>query len=141
MALPAPTQLSYFHPTNFNLNSEFHSLGFKIEIAETKKPQKSIRRARVKGIIFDRNRERKERGRVQFSRVWRVGFGIDPEEGGASVPSDFSGFRCGCLHVGEDDGPGTLRDSEKNCHVDDETIDLDDSWLMHENEDSNGVRN
>lgn len=86
MALPAPTQLSYFNPTNFNLNSEFHSLRFKIEIAET---QKSNRRARVKGTIFDRNRERKERGRVQFSRVWRVGFGIDPEEGGSSVSSGF----------------------------------------------------
>ncbi|BAT93483.1 hypothetical protein VIGAN_07245100 [Vigna angularis var. angularis] len=45
------------------------------------------------------------------------------------------------LHkVGEDDGLGALRDGDKDCRVDDEALDLDDSWLMRENEDSNGVR-
>lgn len=47
MALPAPTQLPYFTPTNFNLNSQFHSLRFKIEIAERKKPPKPNRSGRV----------------------------------------------------------------------------------------------
>ncbi|KAG2391728.1 uncharacterized protein HKW66_Vig0125110 [Vigna angularis] len=42
--------------------------------------------------------------------------------------------------VGEDDDPGALRDGGKDCRVDDEALDLDDSWLMRENEHSNGVR-
>ncbi|KOM31410.1 hypothetical protein LR48_Vigan01g096500 [Vigna angularis] len=42
--------------------------------------------------------------------------------------------------VGEDDGPGALRDGNKDCHAEDEALDLDDSWMMCENEDSNGVR-
>ncbi|KAG2402464.1 uncharacterized protein HKW66_Vig0236610 [Vigna angularis] len=42
--------------------------------------------------------------------------------------------------VGEDDGLGALRDGGKDCRVDDEALDLDDSRLMRENEDSNGVR-
>ncbi|KAG2409712.1 uncharacterized protein HKW66_Vig0003770 [Vigna angularis] len=42
--------------------------------------------------------------------------------------------------VVEDDGLGALRDVGKDCRTDDESLDLDDSWLMHENEDSNGVR-
>ncbi|WVZ14525.1 hypothetical protein V8G54_012091 [Vigna mungo] len=43
------------------------------------------------------------------------------------------------LVVGEDDGPGVLHDSGKDCRTDDEALDLDDAWLMCENEDSNGV--
>ncbi|WVZ20453.1 hypothetical protein V8G54_007775 [Vigna mungo] len=43
------------------------------------------------------------------------------------------------LMVGEDYGPGALHDGDKNCRTDDEALDLDDSWLMHENEDSNGI--
>ncbi|WVZ02715.1 hypothetical protein V8G54_023521 [Vigna mungo] len=41
--------------------------------------------------------------------------------------------------VGEDYGPGALHDDNKDCRVDDEAVNLDDSWLMHENEDSNGI--
>jgi len=60
MALPALTQLSYFNPTNFNLNSDFHNLGFKIEIAETKKAQKSNLGKEWKGrILIGIVRERK----------------------------------------------------------------------------------
>ncbi|WVZ06676.1 hypothetical protein V8G54_020022 [Vigna mungo] len=49
---------------------------------------------------------------------------------------DFSGFRCGFLQVGEDNGPGALHDGDKNCRADDEALNLDDSWLMRKNEDS-----
>ncbi|WVY94262.1 hypothetical protein V8G54_033350 [Vigna mungo] len=42
--------------------------------------------------------------------------------------------------VGEDDDPGALHNGDKDCQTDDEALDLDDSWLMRENEDSNGVR-
>ncbi|KOM54963.1 hypothetical protein LR48_Vigan10g085500 [Vigna angularis] len=50
------------------------------------------------------------------------------------------GHGIGIERVGEDDGTEALRDGDKDCRADDEALDLDYSWLMRENEDSNGVR-
>ncbi|WVZ14677.1 hypothetical protein V8G54_012243 [Vigna mungo] len=51
----------------------------------------------------------------------------------ASTEDDFE--NC----VGEDDGPGALHNGDKDCRANDEALDLDDSWLMRENEDSKGI--
>ncbi|WVY97787.1 hypothetical protein V8G54_029938 [Vigna mungo] len=40
------------------------------------------------------------------------------------------------LVVGEDDDPGALHNGDKDYCADDEALNLDDSWLMRENEDS-----
>lgn len=63
----ASSNSTLFTPNHFNLNSQFQSLSFKIEIAERKKPQRSNRRVGAERSLFGREmRERKKRRSLIF---------------------------------------------------------------------------